>query len=259
MPVDNELYNHLSNTWWNENEALGILRSWLGPVRSGYFQKILIEERKLDPQGKTVLDVGCGGGLLAEDFARLNCRVTGIDPSEASLAVARQHAQQAGLAMTYQVGVGEHLPCADASFDIVICCDVLEHVNSVEQVIKEIARVLKPGGIFFYDTINRTMFTWLVHIKIIQEWKLTRFMPANLHKWNQFVKPRELLQCMQKYHLHNQDMKGMSPHTHPLHTLNMFLQQKRGKIALGEMGKRMQFRASRDLSGSYMGYAVKGG
>ena len=259
MPVDNELYNHLSNTWWDENEALGILRSWFGPVRFGYFQQILIEERRLDPQGKTVLDVGCGGGLLAEEFARLNCRVTGIDPSEASLAIARQHAQQSGLDVTYQAGVGEHLPFADKSFDIIVCCDVLEHVHSIEQVIKEIARVLTPEGIFFYDTINRTMFTWLVYIKIIQEWEITSFMPANLHNWHQFIKPHELIACMQKYHLHNQDMKGMSPHTHPVHTLNMFLKQKRGKITLGEVGKRMKFQASRDLSASYMGYATKNG
>lgn len=259
MPVDNELYNHLSNTWWDENEALGILRSWFGPVRFGYFQKILIEERKLDSQDKTVLDVGCGGGLLAEEFARLNCRVTGIDPSEASLATARQHAQQSRLDVTYQAGVGEHLPFSDASFDIVVCCDVLEHVHSIEQVIKEVARVLTPEGIFFYDTINRTMFTWLVYIKIIQEWEMTCFMPDNLHNWKQFVKPRELQLCMQKYHLQNHEMKGMSPHTNPLNTLSMFLKQKRGKMTLGEVGKRMKFRESKDLSASYMGYATKNG
>ncbi len=257
MPVDNELYNRLSNTWWDENEALGILRSWLGPVRFGYFQKILIEERKIDPQDKTVLDVGCGGGLLTEEFARLKCRVTGIDPSADSLAVARQHAEQSGLDVTYQAGVGEHLPCADAAFDIVVCCDVLEHVHSIDDVIKEIARVLKPGGIFFYDTINRNLFTWLVHIKIMQEWEMTCFMPANLHNWQMFVKPSELIACLQTYHLHNQDIKGMSPRAHPIQSIRMFLGQKRGTITLAEMGKRMQMQESRDLSGSYMGYATR--
>src|SRR5258708_4259393 len=131
MPIDNELYNHLSTTWWDENEPLGILRTWFNPVRFGYFQHILLEERKIDLQEKRVLDVGCGGGLLAEEFARLGCQVTGVDPSKLSLNTARRHAQQSGLPITYQEGVGEQLPFADASFDFVTCCDVLEHVNDV--------------------------------------------------------------------------------------------------------------------------------
>ncbi len=257
MPVDNELYNRLSDTWWDENEALGILRTWLGPVRFGYFRRVLIEERKIDSQGIRVLDVGCGGGLLAEEFARLGCQVTGVDPSEPSLATARKHTQQSGLDITYQVGVGEHLPFADASFDIVICCDVLEHVDDVAQVIQEISRVLTTGGLFFYDTINRTFLTWLADIKLAQEWKITRFMPPNLHDWKKFIKPQELLLCMQRYHLHNQEVKGMSPRAHPLIVISLFLKHKRGKITLTEMGKRMNFQESSDLSTSYMGYALK--
>ena len=259
MPVDNELYNRLSDTWWDENQVLGgTLRIWLGPVRFGYFQRVLMDKRKMDPQGKKVLDVGCGGGLLAEEFARLlGCQVTGIDPSEPSLATARKHAQQSGLDITYQSGVGEHLPFADACFDVVVCCDVLEHVNDVAQVIQEISRVLIPGGIFFYDTINRTLFTKLVHIKIAQEWQSTSFMPPYLHDWKMFIKPQELLLCMQRYHLQNQEMKGMNPRAHPLATIDMFLRRKRGQMTFAEMGKRMNFQESKDLSGSYMGYALK--
>ena len=94
MPIDNELYNHLSHTWWDENEPLGILRTTLNPVRFGYFHRMLTQEEKREPHGKTLLDVGCGGGLLSEEFARLGCQVTGVDPSEPSLTTARTHAQE---------------------------------------------------------------------------------------------------------------------------------------------------------------------
>ncbi len=198
MPVDNELYNQMGDIWWNENEVFSTLLLWLNPVRFGYFRQILLEKLKVDPRGKETLDVGCGGGLLAEQFARLGCKVTGVDPSERSLATARAHAQQSGLDINYLVGVGEHLPFADAAFDIVYCCDVLEHVSSLEQVISEIARVLKPGGIFCYDTINRTLLSKLVLIKMAQEWQATRFMPPNLHDWQQFIKPRELISFMRR-------------------------------------------------------------
>jgi len=257
MPVDNELYNHLSETWWDENAAFSTLRTWLGPVRFGYFRRVLLERYNGDTQGIKVLDVGCGGGLLAEQFAELGCQITGIDPSEPSLVTARKHAELAGLKIAYQTGVGEQIPFADASFDIVICCDVLEHVHDVKQVIQEISRVLVADGIFFYDTINRTLLSWLAVIKLAQEWKMTSFLPPNLHDWRYFIKPQELLQYMQSCHLQNQEIKGMSPGANPFVAINLFLRHKRGKITLADMGKRINFQESRDLSGSYMGYARK--
>jgi len=257
MPIDNELYDHLSATWWDEEEALGILRTWFNPVRFSYFQRILTGVSQLDPHGLTLLDVGCGGGLLSEEFARLGCQVAGLDPSEASLAIAREHARQEGLKIAYQAGVGEQLPFADASFDIVICCDVLEHVNDLERVLKEIARVLKPGGYFFYDTINRTFFAWFADIQVAQVWKITRFMPPNLHDWRKFIKPRELLHCLQNCQLSNREMRGISPRANPLRSFVLFLQHKQGKITLSTMGKRIDFHESKDLVGSYMGYAIK--
>ena len=131
-----------------------------------------------------------------EEFARLGCQVTGVDPSKPSLATAKAHAKQSGLDIDYQVGVGEDLPFANETFDIVYCCDVLEHVNHLEGVISEISRVLKKGGIFLYDTINQTLPSKLIMIKLFQEWKATSFMPPHLHDWNMFIKPRTLQALM---------------------------------------------------------------
>ena len=195
------LYNRLAATWWDENEVLNVLRISLNPARFSYFRAVLLEQVHLDPRGKKTLDVGCGGGLLAEEFARLGCNVTGIDPSEPSIAVARAHATQEGLAIEYFTGVGESLQFADASFDIVYCCDVLEHVNDLGAVIAEIARVLKKDGFFFYDTINRTFMSRIISIKLLQEWKATRVMPPNLHDWKLFIKPAELQAHMSAHRL----------------------------------------------------------
>ena len=92
MPVDNHLYARLADTWWNDNSVLSLLRTSLNPARFGYMRRVLIGELGIDPRGKTALDIGSGGGLLAEEFARLGCRVTGIDPSTESLETARSHA-----------------------------------------------------------------------------------------------------------------------------------------------------------------------
>ncbi len=146
MPVDNEIYNRLSSTWWDEQGFLNLLRTAVNPGRFGYFREVLLKQVGVDPVGKQALDVGCGGGLLAEEFARLGCQVTGLDPSELSLATARAHARQSGLDIAYRLGVGEALPFADETFDLAYCCDVLEHVNDLAQVLAEISRVLRKGG-----------------------------------------------------------------------------------------------------------------
>lgn len=111
--INNALYNEQGITWWDENQCLHLLKSSVNPVRVGYFRRLLDEVLKLDCRGEAALDVGCCGGILAEEFARMGFRVTGIDPSEQSLATARQHAQSKGLSIQYQQGTGESIPFAD--------------------------------------------------------------------------------------------------------------------------------------------------
>lgn len=261
MPVDNDLYNQPGDIWWGEAGsqigALSLLRVALNPARFGYFRQVLTERLKLEPQTLRALDIGCGGGLLAEEFARLGCQVTGIDPSAPSIATARAHASQSGLAIAYLVGVGEQVPFADASFDLVYCCDVLEHVSDLERVMAETARVLKPGGVYCFDTVNRTLFSKLVTIKLFQEWRATAFLPPNLHAWEQYITPTELKRLLARHGLAAQEMIGMTPAANPLTIPRLLWRYKRGRLSLQQLGAAARFKVGGHTRATYVGYALK--
>ena len=256
MPVDNQLYDRLAGTWWDEDENMALLRTGMNPARFGYMRRVLTEELS-DPSGRSCLDVGCGGGLLAEEFARLGCRVTGIDPSEPSLETAREHAQGHGLAIQYVVASGEELPFEDDCFDVVYCCDVLEHVESVDRTVAESARVLRPGGVYLYDTINRTRRSRLVIIKLLQEWEATRCMEPHVHDWQMFIKPKELDGILRQHRLEPRETVGLEPAVNPLALLRNLRRRRRGEISYAELGRRLRIRETGALWGSYAGYALK--
>src|SRR5512133_3624477 len=165
LTINNEIYIKLGSNWWDETEGVfATIRFFINPVRFDYFSRVLQHKRDSGQVFSTVLDIGCGGGFLSEEFAGAGYAVTGVDPAAESIEAARKHAAANELPIDYETASGEDLPFPDGRFDIVLCCDVLEHVNDVGRVIAEIARVLKPGGIFFYDTINRTFASKIVII-----------------------------------------------------------------------------------------------
>lgn len=256
MPVDNELYDRLADSWWDEGGFLHALVA-LNPARFGYMRRVLTEEFGLQPEGLRVLDVGCGGGLLAEEFARLGCTVTGVDPSEASLTAARTHAATQGLAIEYRRASGEALPFPGASFDLVYCCDVLEHVDDLRHVIAETARVLRPGGIYFYDTINRTFLSRLIVIKLLQEWRWTALMPPRLHDWDMFIRPDELRRVLEQNGLMPGGLTGLKPRAGLRRLLRALRGRKRGLLSYVEATREMDLGESPDTSVSYIGYARK--
>jgi 2-polyprenyl-6-hydroxyphenyl methylase/3-demethylubiquinone-9 3-methyltransferase len=180
MPADNEIYNQPGDIWWDEHQPLYAIRTSLNPARLQYFASVFAA-RGMDPAGKVMIDVGCGGGLMAEEIARLGAAVIGVDHSAASIATAQAHAAASSLAIDYRIGSGEDLRAGDACADAVYCVDVLEHVADLHAVIGETARVLKPGGLYLFDTINRTRLSKLVMIKLSQEWAATAWMPPGLH------------------------------------------------------------------------------
>jgi 2-polyprenyl-6-hydroxyphenyl methylase / 3-demethylubiquinone-9 3-methyltransferase len=254
MPVDNAIYD--TEPWRDAHGFLSTL-SALTPVRFGYMRDVLVNTLGITPEGQRVLDIGCGGGFLTEEFAKIGFDVTGIDPSGPTITQAAAHAAEAGLAITYRVASGEAIPFDDATFDIAYCCDVLEHVNDLATVIAETARVLKPGGVYLFDTINRTLLSKLVVINLFQEWRATRFVTTNLHDWQMFIKPAELRPVLAAHGLENRAIIGINPTGNPLRALRALYQLKRGRISYAEIGERIPMRVGTRTPIQYAGYAVK--
>lgn len=179
-------YDQQAVQWWSETATIFPL-SKLNPLRFEYFDRFIPNW-----QGLKVLDVGCGGGYTCEFLAQRGARVTGMDPSAACIEVAKSHAEEMGLTIDYHVGLGETLPFEDDSFDVVVCVDVLEHVQSVAATVTEISRVMQPGGLFCFDTINRTWQSRWLMIWLLED--VLRQIPRGIHDWHQFVPPEELHQ-----------------------------------------------------------------
>lgn len=256
MPADNEIYNQPGDIWWNERQPLNAIRTSLNPVRLRYFASVF-SARGVEPAGKVIIDVGCGGGLMAEEIARLGAAVIGIDPSAASIATARAHAVGSGLDIDYRVGSGERLPAEDGCADVVYCVDVLEHVADLDAVIGETARILKPGGLYLFDTINRTRLSKLAAIKLAQDWAATAWLPPDLHDWDQFITPAEIGDSLARHGLDQHDLTGMAPAISPLALLRLLRQVKKGRISYADFGRRAAFTLTGDLRASYLGHATK--
>lgn len=254
MPIDNEVYDREGEHWWDARSVLNLLHGGFTKGRFRYFREVL-DRLGIDPNGLRALDVGSGGGFLAEEFARVGCRVVGVDPSEVSLDTARRHASAGGLRIDYRHGTGEHLPVADHEFDLAYCCDVLEHVTDVRQVLREIGRALKPGGIFLFDTVNRTLASRLVLITLAQEWRLTRLTDTALHSWDLFITPRELGHALLGTGFEPGEVVGLGVRSHPLGALAAVVRVRRGTIGFGEATRRVDTGRVRSLAISYMGYA----
>ena len=257
VPIDNDVYDRDGDGWWDEHNPLNILHGSLTPGRFAYFREVLTARLGLDPTGSRALDIGCGGGFLAEEFARLGCRVVGVDPSAVSIHSARRHAYATGLDIDYRVGSGEQLPVGDGEFDIAYCCDVLEHVDDLAAVIRETSRALKPTGVFLFDTINRTRSSKLLAIKVMQEWRATRLIDTAVHDWDMFIKPRELDEVLSRFGLRMEEVVGLAPRSSKPRVLLDFVRASRGKISYGELSRRLHAGQVPDTRISYMGFAVK--
>jgi 2-polyprenyl-6-hydroxyphenyl methylase/3-demethylubiquinone-9 3-methyltransferase len=255
--INNHIYDDLAETWWDEKEFLHLLKVMVNPWRVPYFREVLEKHYGPDLSQVRLLDLGCGGGVLTEEFASMGCQVTGIDISPQSIEIARKHAASTDLSIEYHVGNATQLPFEPESFDAVSCCDVLEHIHDWKQVIAEAGRVLKAGGLFFFDTINRTQQSKVQFIFGLQEFPLTRLMPVNTHVWELFITPEELTSAIRENGFVPEDMKGGKITKSPLATLWDVQQQKRGRITFAELGRRLELKLDPDLSLNYLGYARK--
>ncbi|RZS63430.1 3-demethylubiquinone-9 3-methyltransferase [Agromyces ramosus] len=254
MPIDNDVYDRLGASWWNEDNPLNMLHGSCTPGRMAFFREVL-ERRGV--AGGRALDIGCGAGFIAEELAALGFGVTGIDPSRVAIEAARAHAAQRGLGIAYLVGPGEELPFADAAFDLATCCDVLEHVRDLDRVVAETARVLRPGGLYLFDTINRTWRSRVIAIKAMQEWRLTRIMDTAIHEWSMFIPPEELRTTLARHGLDVVELAGLAPRASVPAILTALRHARRGRISYGELSRRLDFGRVRSLGLSYLGFAVR--
>jgi 2-polyprenyl-6-hydroxyphenyl methylase / 3-demethylubiquinone-9 3-methyltransferase len=254
--INNEVYKSPGDIWWKPDSVLHLLKTSVNPWRVG-FAKRIIAELNIEPQGKTALEVGCGGGILTEEICKMGFRTSGIDPAEESLNTARNHAESEGLSIHYEIGSGEDIPYSDASLDFVFCCDVLEHVSDLPKVISEISRVLKPEGVFIYDTLNRTFVSKIVAIKIWQQWNRWSFMPANLHVWKMFIKPEEIRKLLLENGFQWKEHIGSKPNVSIPTMLNYLRKRKTGQWTYVELGENFRLIEDKDMNILYGGYAIK--
>ena len=171
--------------WWNPNVSFSILHK-MNNIRIPYFVRQFPAKST-----RSVIDIGCGGGQVSELMAKdFGFNVTGIDISRNSLEIAKLHASQSNVTVTYMLGSIYSIPIDDGQFDAVIVSDVLEHLHDIPLALSEIFRVLKPGGVLVFDTINRTWWSWLTTYMIAQE--ILGIVEPGAHDWNMFITPTEL-------------------------------------------------------------------
>ncbi|MEM7488191.1 MAG: bifunctional 2-polyprenyl-6-hydroxyphenol methylase/3-demethylubiquinol 3-O-methyltransferase UbiG [Pseudomonadota bacterium] len=200
---DLTIYDYVAAKWWSDEIRWVRTLKNMVPGRLSYFDGFI------DWAGKDVLDLGCAGGFLAEALDDRGARVTGIDPAEEAIAAARAHAEAGGRDIRYDVGVGEALPYGDDSFGAVACVDVLEHVRDLDQVLREVARVLRPGGLFLFDTINRNPVSRLAVITMAED--VLRLLPKGTHDPDMFIRPSELRRALTAAGLTPGAVTGLGP------------------------------------------------
>lgn len=190
-----ERFSRIAAEWWNPYGKFRPLHQ-IGPPRLAFIRNSAVQHFNRDPNalrplaGLTALDVGCGGGLVSEPLRRMGANVTGIDPSEQNIAIAKGHAEGQELEIDYRPARVEDLVAAGETFDIVACLEVVEHVPDVAKFIAECAALVRPGGIAIFSTLNRTYKAWL--LAIIGAEYVLGWLPRGTHQWDRFVTPEEL-------------------------------------------------------------------
>lgn len=190
-----ERFAAMAAEWWDPRGKFRPLHQ-LNPTRLAFMREQILSHREEDSRsgkpfaGMTVLDVGCGGGLISEPLARMGAVVTGLDPAAENIAVARTHAEGQGLVIEYIAGTTEDLGRAGRQFDCVAALEVVEHVPDVTAFLASCAALLKPGGLFLTSTINRTTKSYA--LAIVAAEYIFGWLPRGTHQWGRFVTPAEL-------------------------------------------------------------------
>lgn len=206
-------FGALAAEWWNPNGKFRPLHKF-NPVRltyvrdrvSGHFGRDAHSARPFD--GLRILDIGCGGGLLCEPMARLGAEIVGVDPAERNVEVAKLHAAQSGLKIDYRATTAEELADNGERFDVILNMEVVEHVADMDLFVSRTAEMLKPGGLMFVATINRTLKA--LGLAIIGAEYVLRWLPRGTHQYEKLVRPAELQAALTKAGLTIADQTGVT-------------------------------------------------
>ncbi|ACK50511.1 ubiquinone biosynthesis O-methyltransferase [Methylocella silvestris BL2] len=203
-PEDVARFDRIGEDWWSADGPMAALHK-LNPVRVAYLRDLMSRHFRVEGlprdryaprplEGLRILDAGCGAGLLAEPLARLGARVTAIDPAPRNIEVARRHAEKSGLSIDYRMTTIEALSGEAATFDAVLAMEVLEHVLDVAGFVRCCGALVRPGGLMFAATLNRTLKSFafaIVGAEYVLGWA-----PRGTHDWRRFISPRELARAM---------------------------------------------------------------
>ena len=201
-PLELQKFSELAHRWWDPNSEFRPLHE-INPLRLEWINGIA------PVAGKRVVDIGCGGGILAEAIAKKGATVTGIDLSEKALKVADLHSLESGVAVRYELTSAEDLAAREAGqYDIVTCMEMLEHVPDPSAVVKACATLVKPGGQVFFSTLNRNPKSYL--FAIIGAEYVLRLLPRGTHDYAKFITPAELSQYSRNAGLAVEAVKGMT-------------------------------------------------
>ena len=188
-------FSRLAGEWWDPQGPMAALHKF-NPVRLAYIRDRTAEHFGRDPRsldslaGLRFLDIGCGAGILSEPLARLGAAVVGADPSAENIAAAKAHAARSSVGIDYRATTAEALAAAGESFDVVLAMEVVEHVTDVGVFIAHAAALVKPGGLLFVATLNRTAKSFA--LAIVGAEYVLRWLPRGTHQWDKFVRPDEL-------------------------------------------------------------------
>ncbi len=206
-PQEIEKFSAIAAEWWDESGKFAPLHK-INPIRVGYIRDAIYAHFNIDKlEGISLVDIGCGGGLVCEPMARLGAKVTGVDGGEKNVKTAMAHAQAMQLTIDYKTTTAESLAETGEQYDVVLALEIIEHVADVELFLNSVAKLVKPGGLLIMSTLNRTMKSYA--LAIVGAEYVLRWLPRGTHDWKKFLTPAELIQPLQAAGLTHKESKGM--------------------------------------------------